>query len=137
MSRVHRQIIEIAGLYRYGSTRRFGAVTTNGIELFGLPPRRLRALLQHLGSRYFLAGNLRVALSLGRLRFGIVLQRAGGPLYSDQRFQPGTSLAGRVASDVHPDEIRYRFGAHLVVLRRITDDNVGVEINGRPAEQLP
>jgi hypothetical protein len=38
---------------------------------------------------------------------------------------------------VHPDEIRYRFGAHWVVLRRITDDNVGVEIDGKPAERLP
>ena len=38
---------------------------------------------------------------------------------------------------VHPDEIRYRFGTHSVVLRRITDENVGVEIDAKAAEQLP
>ena len=36
---------------------------------------------------------------------------------------------------VHPDEIRYRFGDHTVVLRRVTDDDVGVEIDGKPATQ--
>jgi hypothetical protein len=30
----------------------------------------------------------------------------------------------------HPDEIRYRFGAHVVTLRRITDDRVAVEVDG-------
>jgi hypothetical protein len=34
-------------------------------------------------------------------------------------------------------EIRHRFGIYLAVLRRITDDNVGGEIDGKPAEQLP
>ena len=31
----------------------------------------------------------------------------------------------------HPDEIRYTFGEHTVVLRRVTDNEVGVEVDGK------
>jgi hypothetical protein len=31
----------------------------------------------------------------------------------------------------HPDEIRYRFGEHTLVLRRITDNQVSVEVDGK------
>ncbi|MCC6729013.1 MAG: hypothetical protein IT208_06700 [Chthonomonadales bacterium] len=43
----------------------------------------------------------------------------------DGVFREIAGLIGR------PDEIRYRFGEHTVVLRRITDNEVAVEVDGR------
>jgi hypothetical protein len=85
------------------------------------------------GAKLIAWGNLAPKLGFEGYRGGVMRigQGEGVVLITDDFMNPKvwTEIRGLVG---HPDEIRYRFGSHEAVLRRVTDNEVAVEVLNTP-----